>query len=152
MSKVDIAGMIASKTAPAAPVEANAASTTPTAATTPTPARRKARPGAVANTKPAATKSPSKPPAAPKAEASKAAPDVQPKWRQCEPQTIYMWPNDIDALKDLARQLQRAKDPGVGERITMATLVRVAVSDLLRNQTHLDGTTEAELLESLRKF
>ena len=33
----------------------------------------------------------------------------------------------------------------------MATLVRVAVSDLLRNQSHLDGTTEAELLESLSK-
>ena len=54
-------------------------------------------------------------------------------------------------LKDLARQLQRAKQPGVGERITMATLVRVAVSDLLRNKTPLDGTTEAELLDSLHK-
>lgn len=140
MSKVDIAGMIASKTAPAEPD-----------ARTAQPVPKTARRGAASSKKPAVADAVSKPSSRPKAAPSKTAPKAQPKWRQCEPQTIYMWPHDIDALKDLARQLQRAKEPGVGERITMATLVRVAVSDLLRNQSHLDGTTEAELLESLSK-
>jgi hypothetical protein len=146
MSKVDIAGMIANRTAPTKPAAARVA-------TRPTASKKPTRPSTSTGSKPRvskATKVPSEPTPPAKAATNNSVPAVQPKWRQCEPQTIYMWPHDVDALKDLARQLQRAKPPGVGERITMATLVRVAVSDLLRNKTRLDGTTEAQLLDSLR--
>ncbi len=56
----------------------------------------------------------------------------------------------FDALTDLARRLNRRKARGVGERITENTLIRVAVDLLLAEAGRIEGTTEEELLQSLR--
>lgn len=56
----------------------------------------------------------------------------------------------FDALTDLARRLNRRKPKGVGERITENTLIRVAVELLLAKRAQVEGTTEDELLASLR--
>jgi hypothetical protein len=58
--------------------------------------------------------------------------------------------DQFDALTDLARRLNRRKPKGVGERITENTLIRVAVELLLAQADRVEGTTEDELLASLR--
>lgn len=129
MSKIDIAGMLGNKAEPEQPVVA------PEIA----PIETKSSRGS------------SKKRSAPSKSSSAAKPSELPKWQQCEPQTIHMWPEHLDDLKALARTLQRSKEAGVGERITMATLVRVATAHLLAQQEMLSGTTEAELLDSLER-
>lgn len=57
--------------------------------------------------------------------------------------------DQLEALDRVARRLVRARKGG-GERITENTLVRVAVDLLLARAEDLAGTTEAELLRSLR--
>ena len=57
--------------------------------------------------------------------------------------------DQLEALDRVARRLVRARKGG-GERITENTLVRVAVDLLLARADDLAGTTEAELLRSLR--
>lgn len=56
----------------------------------------------------------------------------------------------FDALTDVARRLNRRKPRGAGERITENTLIRIAVELLLSREGELAGTTEEELLASLR--
>ena len=74
-----------------------------------------------------------------------------PKWRQCEPRTFYVWPDSIDQLQAVARRLQRDRPKGEGERITMATLVRVAIAGLLEHADELAGVDEASVLDSYRR-
>lgn len=75
-----------------------------------------------------------------------------PKWTQLEPRTIHLWPESVDEINNLARRLQRSKSAGVGERITSATLVRVAVARLLEEADGLEGVNESELLDSFRSL
>ena len=61
--------------------------------------------------------------------------------------------DQVDDLAILARRLDRARKRlhlG-GDRITGSTLIRVAADLLLSRQDELDGGTEADLLDSLRK-
>jgi RNA polymerase-interacting CarD/CdnL/TRCF family regulator len=56
--------------------------------------------------------------------------------------------DQITALTDLARRLNRAKDSG-GERITDNTLIRVAVDVLIERIDDLEGSSESELRRSV---
>jgi hypothetical protein len=61
--------------------------------------------------------------------------------------------DQVDDLAILARRLDRARKRlrlG-GDRITGSTLIRVAADLLLSRQDELHGSTEADLLDSLRK-
>ncbi|RKR98969.1 hypothetical protein DFP74_6690 [Nocardiopsis sp. Huas11] len=91
----------------------------------------------------------------PKAKASprakkKAAP-AAPKWTTLERKDALLWQEQIEALTDLRRDLQRRKrqEGGGGERITENTLIRVAVAALLEHRDALTGKDETELRESL---
>lgn len=53
-----------------------------------------------------------------------------------------------DAIAALTKRIKRAKTPG-GERITDNTLIRVAIDLLLENADKLQGSTEAELRNSV---
>ncbi|MBD2438840.1 hypothetical protein H6G69_18805 [Nostoc sp. FACHB-110] len=57
--------------------------------------------------------------------------------------------DQIDALTDLTRKLNRTKRVKGGERLTDNTLIRVAVDLLLSKASELQGTTEDELRSSL---
>ncbi|RCJ16176.1 hypothetical protein A6S26_33925 [Nostoc sp. ATCC 43529] len=57
--------------------------------------------------------------------------------------------DQIDALTDLTRKLNRMKRSKGGERLTDNTLIRVAVDLLLSKASELQGTTEEELKSSL---
>jgi hypothetical protein len=133
-SRVDIAGMLAEKTAAVAQADAHLdeVATPPDApppAASPTPRRHSST-----------TAARPKPP-----------PPAGPKWQQCEPRTFYVWPESIDQLQAVARRLQRERRKGEGERITMATLVRVAIAGLLEHADDLAGVDEASVLDSYRK-
>lgn len=52
-------------------------------------------------------------------------------------------------LDQLAKRLQRAKDPSEKTRITANTLIRVAVDALLEHADELQGDTEAQIRESV---
>lgn len=52
-------------------------------------------------------------------------------------------------LDQLAKRLQRAKDPSEKTRITANTLIRVAVDVLLEHADELQGDTEAQIRESV---
>jgi hypothetical protein len=66
-----------------------------------------------------------------------------------------MWPDQVTRLSVQARTLnrigrERARAGGpAGERITVNTLIRVAVALLLSHAQELAGTTEEELRRSL---
>lgn len=52
-------------------------------------------------------------------------------------------------LDQLAKRLQRAKDPSEKTRITANTIIRVAVDALLEHADELQGDTEAQIRESV---
>lgn len=79
-----------------------------------------------------------------------SVPPGVPKYLRLVRKEARLSAEQFDALTDLARRLNRRKPKGVGERITENTLIRVAVDLLLAKRAQLDGTTEDELLASLR--
>ena len=129
-NRVDIAAMLADKT-----TAAEQERKSPRAEPDPTPARAE---------QPQSRRPAKRAPARPRPRSD------DPKWKQCEPRTFYVWPDSIDELQQLARRLQRARPRGAGERITMATLVRVAIARLLEVGDLLAGVDEDELLDSYR--
>lgn len=83
-------------------------------------------------------------------DARDSVPPGIPKYLRLVRKEARLSAEQFDALTDLARRLNRRKPKGVGERITENTLIRVAVELLLAKRAQLDGTTEDELLASLR--
>lgn len=79
-----------------------------------------------------------------------SVPPGVPKYLRLVRKEARLSTEQFDALTDLARRLNRRKPKGVGERITENTLIRVAVDQLLAESERLEGTTEDELLTSLR--
>jgi hypothetical protein len=78
-----------------------------------------------------------------------------PKYLQLERKELLMWPEQVTRLSVQARTLnriarERARSGGpAGERITVNTLIRVAVALLLSHAQDLAGATEEELRRSL---
>lgn len=72
-----------------------------------------------------------------------------PKYLQLERKEVRVRMAQMESLTTLSRQLNR-KRKGQGERLTENTLIRVAIDLLLQNATQLEGTTEDELLASLK--
>lgn len=79
-------------------------------------------------------------------------PEVQtpglPKYLRLERKELLLWPEQVTRLSIQARALNRTRR-GQGERITVNTLIRVAVALLLSRSQDLAGTTEEELRRSL---
>jgi hypothetical protein len=90
--------------------------------------------------------------ARPQQETSAASAAVQapalPKYLRLERKELLIWPGQITELSILARALNRNRG-GAGERITMNTLIRVAVALLLSRAQELKGITEEELRRAL---
>ncbi|MFS0518957.1 hypothetical protein ACEYW6_30275 [Nostoc sp. UIC 10607] len=72
-----------------------------------------------------------------------------PKYLKLERKEARLRQDQIDALTDLTRKLNRMKRSKGGERLTDNTLIRVAVDLLLSKASELQGTTEEELRSSL---
>lgn len=72
-----------------------------------------------------------------------------PKYLKLERKETRLRQDQIDALTDLTRKLNRTKQVKGGERLTDNTLIRVAVDLLLNKASELQGTTEDELRSSL---
>ncbi|MBD2302213.1 hypothetical protein [Nostoc sp. FACHB-190] len=72
-----------------------------------------------------------------------------PKYLKLERKETRLRQDQIDALTDLTRKLNRTKRVKGGERLTDNTLIRVAVDLLLSKASELQGTTEEELRSSL---
>ncbi|MCC5612582.1 hypothetical protein LC612_39285 [Nostoc sp. CHAB 5834] len=72
-----------------------------------------------------------------------------PKYLKLERKEARLRQDQIDALTDLTRKLNRTKQVKGGERLTDNTLIRVAVDLLLSKASELQGTTEDELRSSL---
>jgi len=72
-----------------------------------------------------------------------------PKYFKLERKEARLRQDQIDALTDLTRKLNRMKRGKGGERLTDNTLIRVAVDLLLSKASELQGTTEEELRSSL---
>lgn len=79
-----------------------------------------------------------------------SVPPGVPKYLRLVRKEARLSAEQFDALTDLARRLNRRKPKGVGERITENTLIRIAVERLLADAQRLEGTTEEELLASVR--
>jgi hypothetical protein len=54
-----------------------------------------------------------------------------------------------ETLTEYARKLNRAKAPGVGERITENTLIRIAIDLLIPHLSEMSGSDEAQLRDSV---
>lgn len=72
-----------------------------------------------------------------------------PKYLKLERKEARLRQDQIDALTDLTRKLNRMKRNRGGERLTDNTLIRVAIDLLLSKADELQGTTEEELRSSL---
>lgn len=72
-----------------------------------------------------------------------------PKYLRLARKEARLSEDQVDALTELARRLERRKPKGVGERITENTLIRIGVELLLRHANRLEGHTEEELLRSV---
>ncbi len=77
-----------------------------------------------------------------------ASPPGLPKYLRLERKELLIWPDQVTSLSILARVLNRNRR-SAGERITINTLIRVAVAFLLSRAQDLAGTTEEELRRSL---
>ncbi len=75
-------------------------------------------------------------------------PDMRAKYQRMARIEGRLSEEQVDALADLVRRLNRARH-GEGERLTQNTLLRVAVDLLLTRADELLGVTEDELLVSL---
>lgn len=65
-----------------------------------------------------------------------------------ERKETWLRPDQQVALDQIAKRLQRAKDPGEKTRITANTIIRVAVDALLEHADQLQGNTETQIRES----
>lgn len=72
----------------------------------------------------------------------------QPKYLKLERKEARLRQDQIDALTDLTRKLNRKKQGKSTERLTDNTLIRVAIDLLLSKADLLEGTTEEELRRS----
>ncbi|MEA5507780.1 hypothetical protein VB735_32765 [Halotia wernerae UHCC 0503] len=72
----------------------------------------------------------------------------QPKYLKLERKEARLRQDQIDALTDLTRKLNRKKQGKSSERLTDNTLIRVAIDLLLSKADLLEGTTEEELRRS----
>lgn len=88
-------------------------------------------------------------PAAAAVETPATAPASRPRFADFERKEARLRQDQLDALDALARKIKRARKPGMGERITDNTLIRVAVDLLLARQDELAGSTEDELRTSV---
>ncbi len=77
-----------------------------------------------------------------------AGPDMRAKYQRMARIEGRLSEEQVDALADLVRRLNRARH-GEGERLTQNTLLRVAVDLLLTRADELQGVTEDELLVAL---
>lgn len=68
-----------------------------------------------------------------------------PKYLKLERKEARLRQDQIDALTDLTRKLNRKKQGKNSERLTDNTLIRVAIDLLLSKADLLEGTTEEEL-------
>lgn len=73
----------------------------------------------------------------------------QPKYLSLARKEARLRADQIDRLTAIARQLNRQKIEGEGERLTENTLIRLAVDLLFVQADKLAGATEAELRASL---
>jgi hypothetical protein len=96
---------------------------------------------------PASPAAPRRSPAAPVRRPSAVGPGHRTP-KGMERKDVPFWIGDLDSVESLAKFLNRRRGPGIGERITYAMLVRVAVKGLLAYAPSLEGTTERELSES----
>lgn len=71
-----------------------------------------------------------------------------PKYLKLERKEARLRQDQIDALTDLTRKLNRKKQGKSSERLTDNTLIRVAIDLLLSKADLLEGTTEEELRSS----
>lgn len=71
-----------------------------------------------------------------------------PKYLKLERKEARLRQDQIDALTDLTRKLNRKKQGKSSERLTDNTLIRVAIDLLLSKADLLEGTTEEELRRS----
>ncbi|GAA1821434.1 hypothetical protein [Agromyces neolithicus] len=113
----------------------------PTPAVAPAPAPVAAAPAAPA----AAPRKPSvkkQPRSAPTPRSGAVAEDYERK-------ETWLRPDQQVDLDQLAKRLQRAKDPSEKTRITANTIIRVAVDALLEHADELQGDTEAQIRESV---
>lgn len=70
-------------------------------------------------------------------------------WSQYERLEARLRDDQVEGLDALARQLNKQRAQGEGERITKNTLLRVATDLLLGKATDAAGTTEKEIRSSL---
>lgn len=84
----------------------------------------------------------------PQRDPSPPVPEIGPRYLQLERKEARLRLDQVDALTQLTRRLNRARG-GRGERITDNTIIRVAVDLLLAQSNRLAGVTEAALRESL---
>lgn len=71
-----------------------------------------------------------------------------PKYLKLERKEARLRQDQIDALTDLTRKLNRKKHGKSSERLTDNTLIRIAIDLLLSKADLLEGTTEEELRRS----
>lgn len=66
-----------------------------------------------------------------------------------ERKETWLRPDQLVDLDQLAKRLQRAKDPSEKTRITANTIIRVAVDALLEHADEAQGDTEAQIRNSV---
>lgn len=119
----------------------------------PAPADAEAAPAveqAVAPLMPAPT-SPAAAPRKPVAKKERPAPAVRSGavTEEYERKETWLRPDQQVNLDQIAKRLQRAKDPSEKTRITANTIIRVAVDMLLERADELQGDTEAQIRDSV---
>ncbi|MFO0629334.1 MAG: hypothetical protein U0325_27405 [Polyangiales bacterium] len=77
---------------------------------------------------------------------------TEPLYQRLTRKEVRFRDDQLEGLDRLTRRLSRARRGFKGERLTENTLVRVAVDLLIEHQAQLSGTSEAELLASLRQL
>lgn len=94
------------------------------------------------------------PPAARAPEVTNSGSDelAEPLYQRLTRKEVRFRDDQLEGLDRLTRRLSRARRGFKGERLTENTLVRVAVDLLLEHTAALSGTSEGELLASLRQL
>lgn len=77
---------------------------------------------------------------------------AEPLYQRLTRKEVRFRDDQLEGLDRLTRRLSRARRGFKGERLTENTLVRVAVDLLIEHHAQLSGTSEAELLASLRQL
>ena len=77
---------------------------------------------------------------------------AEPLYQRLTRKEVRFRDDQLEGLDRLTRRLSRARRGFKGERVTENTLVRVAVDLLIEHHAQPSGTSEAELLASLRQL